>query len=414
MTGLWPHTTGCLYNGMHLPKDLKCLPEMIGDNDYRFAYFGKWHLGDEVTAQHGFQEWSSIHFAMEPNPGTGKRELVLSDYEKFLIANNQKPDRSNGGFSPRFASNLPIELSKPHFLQEKACDYLKRHQRDPFVLYVAFHEPHPPYNGPLNNVHPLNQLALDATADHTFEADLPLRYRALQAKWRLVYGKTPEKRLNIKGNYLGLVTEVDQSIGVVLSTLEQLGLADNTIVMHAADHGDMMTAHGLFGKGVMFEEAARIPWLVRLPGQTKSFFIPQPVSTINFLPTILDLLGKPPHSQCAGKSLAPLIRGENVTPENVFSEWHPSRRRDDPPKHMGLFERFTAKQAMAEKTRAIISPDGWKLCRRDADVNELYNLKADPGELQNLYSHSASQEVVRRLTDDIHRWQERVGDKVKV
>jgi arylsulfatase A-like enzyme len=388
---------------------------MMRDGKYHHAYFGKWHLGDEVVPQHGFQEWSSIHFSLMADPATGQREAILSDYEKFLIANNQKPDRDRGRvFSPRFESNLPIELSKPRFLQERACDYLRRHQQEPFVLFVAFFEPHPPYNGPLNNSHPLDQLSLDATADQTFGSDLPLRYRALQAKWHEVYGKTREKRLSIKGNYLGLVTEVDQSIGAILATLEQLDLTDKTIVMHAADHGDMMTAHGLFGKSVMFEEAARIPWLVHLPGQSKSLSISQPVSTIDFVPTILDLLGQPPHPQCVGKSLAPLIHGENVAPENVFSEWHPSRRREDPPKHMGFLERFTAKQAMAETTRAVISPDGWKLCRRDADVNELYNLKADPGELLNLYSHSANQEVVHRLSDDLHRWQERLGDKAKV
>jgi arylsulfatase A-like enzyme len=415
MTGAWPHVTGCLYNGTRLPKDLKCLPEMMGANEYHFGYSGKWHLGYEVTPQHGFQEWTSIHFSNEINPATGAREETLSDYEKFLIANNQKPDRRDGRvFSPRFESDLPIELSKPRFLQEKACDYLSRHQHEPFVLYVAFFEPHPPYNGPLNNAHPLDQLNLDATADQTFGSDLPLRYRALQSKWHEVYGRAREKRLSIKGNYLGLVTEIDQSIGVILARLEQLGLAENTIVMHAADHGDMMTAHGLFGKSVMFEEATRIPWMVRLPGQTRQLAVSQPVSTIDFVPTILDLLGQPPHSQCAGKSLVPLIRGENVPPANVFVEWHPSRRREDPPKHMGLFERFTARQAMAEITRAVISPDGWKLCRRDADVNELYNLKSDPTESQNLYAHSAGQEVVRRLTDDIHRWQERVGDKAKV
>lgn len=415
MTGVWPHTTGCLFNGVHLPKHFNCLPEMMADADYHFGYLGKWHLGEEVNAQHGFQEWASIHFANEMDPTTGQREVVLSDYERFLLENHQQPDKRNGrSFSPRFASNLPIELSKPKFLEGKACDYLKRHQDEPFVLFVAFFEPHPPYNGPLNNAHPADQLALDATADHDFGRDMPARYRALQDKWQKIYGRSREKRVRIKANYLGLVTEIDQSIGAILSTLEQLGLAENTIVMHTADHGDMMSAHGLFGKSVMFEEATRVPWLVRLPGQKSSFSIPQPVSYIDFIPTVLDLMGKPPHPQCVGKTLAPLVRGESMAPGNVFVQWHPSRHREDLPAHTGWLEKYRVKHALAENTRTIVSPDGWKLSLRDADLNELYNLESDPNEMQNLYPGLAGKEIIQRLTGNIHRWQESVADKVKV
>ena len=415
MTGTWPHSNGVLYNGVHLPRNLKCLPEMMGAGDYHFGYLGKWHLGDEVKAQHGFQEWASVHFALEPNPDTGQREVTISDYEKFLIENQQQPDRRNGrGFSPRFASKLPIELSKPRFLETRACDYLTRHQHEPFVLFVAFFEPHPPYNGPLNNAHPADQLHLDASADHDFGSNMPARYRALQDKWQKVYGRAHEKRLRIKANYLGLVTEVDQSIGAVLSKIEQLGLTDNTIVMHAADHGDMMTAHGLFGKSVMFEEATRVPWLVRLPGQQRSFTIPQTVSYIDFLPTVLDLLGKPADPQCAGKSLAPLLHGESMAPGNVFVEWHPSRHREDTPAHTPWFRKYWVKRAMMENTRTVISPDGWKLSLRDADLAELYDLRSDPSELQNLYPSLAGKEIVQRLTGEIHRWQESVGDRLKI
>lgn len=60
MTGLWPHTTGCIKNNIPLPRDVRCLPELLDDSDYRTAYMGKWHLGDEIFAQHGFEEWVSI------------------------------------------------------------------------------------------------------------------------------------------------------------------------------------------------------------------------------------------------------------------------------------------------------------------------------------------------------------------
>ena len=410
MTGTWPHANSCLRNNAPLPQTFSCLPEMIGDSDYRCAYMGKWHLGDEVSAQRGFQDWISIVSAREVDSGTNQRRAVPSDYDKFLLARGLKPDRKSV-FSKKFASKLSLDLSKPKFLENHVCDFLERHRRDPFVLYVSFWEPHPPYNGPLNEEHPRDQIALDSTADHVFGEDMPLRYR-LRQEWARNSGGSREKTLKIKQKYLGLVTEVDRSIGAILSKLEALGLTDDTIIIHTSDHGDMMGAHGLFGKQVLFEEAARVPLLVRLPNQRRNISIAQQVSHIDFVPTVLDLLGKDRHRQCVGNSLAPLLRGESHPEQSVFLQWHPDRER--PKRETHLADTEAVQSALAESTRAVISPDGWKLCLRDRDKNELYNLKADPGEKRNLFNSDASREVITRLTGEIHRWQESIGDNVKV
>ena len=71
-------------------------------------------------------------------------------------------------------------------------------------------------------------------------------------------------------------------------------------------------------------------------------------------------------------------------------------------------------RAMNESTRAAITPDDWKICLRDTDKNELYYLRSDPGELENLYYRAESKEVIARLSGQIHRWQEGVGDTLKV
>ena len=72
------------------------------------------------------------------------------------------------------------------------------------------------------------------------------------------------------------------------------------------------------------------------------------------------------------------------------------------------------KRAVEESTRAIVTPDGWKLCLRDKDLNELYNLKDDPFETSNLYADRQYVSVVSRLGDEIHRWQESANDRLKV
>src|SRR6476660_10412999 len=124
----------------------------------------------------------------------------------------------------------------------------------------------------------------------------------------------------MKQSYLGLVTMVDRSIGGILSCLDRAELLDKTIIIHTSDHGDMLGAHHLFGKEVIFEEAVLVPYLVRLPSRHQGVRVVQPVSNIDFLPTLLDLLGEPKPDQCAGKSLAPLLHGESMAPGNVFIE----------------------------------------------------------------------------------------------
>ena len=235
MTGTWPHTNGCTHNSVPLDRRFQIFPELMEDNDYRTAYMGKWHLGEDGPAYaeasagrpagRGFQQWISTE--------------DHGDYTKFLISNGIAPDKSNGRFSEVAISNLPIELSRPKFLEKHACDFIERHQRDPFILVVAFVEPHSPYNGPLNEEHPLDDVELDLTATLPESEDIPLRYR-LMREWQqaealldrerlpiqLFFGITPDEYRSIKQRYLGLVTLVDQSIGAILGCLERCGLTE--------------------------------------------------------------------------------------------------------------------------------------------------------------------------------------------
>jgi arylsulfatase A-like enzyme len=381
------------------------------DRDYRAAYIGKWHLGDEGPAGRGFNEWIS----------TDDR----GDYTEFLISKGITPDKQNGRFSEVAISNLPVELSRPKFLESNACEFIEKNRDSPFILVVGFVEPHSPYNGPLNDEHPFDQIELDETAILSESEDIPLRYR-LMREWQqaeavldrerlstqLFFGVTFEEYRSIKQRYLGLVTLVDQSIGAILACLERCGLSEHTIVVHTSDHGDSLGAHHLFGKETMFEEATRVPFLVRLPGQTRGKTIQQPISHIDFVPTLLDLLGQPKHPQCAGESLLPLINEDAATSRNVFVEWAPNRTKIK--KGTKLARRRLIKRAVEESTRTIVTSDGWKLCLRDKDSNELYNLKDDPFERRNLYEDRQYASVVSRLTGEIYRWQESANDKLKL
>lgn len=415
LTGLWPHQNGCTHNNLRLEAGHRCFPELLGRADYRTGYMGKWHLGDEVFPQHGFQEWISIEDLYQKQFGEGRDRAALSDYSKFLSSRGLKPDGPGGAFSRKFASNLPIELGKPRFLEQHARDFIARHKEEPFILFVSFLEPHMPYHGPLDAEHSPEEIDFEPSVAHAFGADLPLRYRLRQEQQQKEYGRTPEEFRVTKRKYHGLVTQIDRSIGGILQQLERSGVAENTIVVHTSDHGDMMGAHGLFEKEVMFEEAARVPYLVRLPGQRRAARVTQPVSHIDFVPTLLDLMGAPAAAaDCAGRSRAPLLRGETMPPETVFMEWSPpgNPNKAGMKKPSALATRDELLQAVDESTRAAVSPDGWKLCLRDRDVSELYHLASDPYEMRNLIRDPAHDRMRGRLTDEIVAWQGRTNDKL--
>jgi len=398
MTGLWPHTNGCTENNIPLPRDIRCLPELVNDPDYRTAYMGKWHLGDEIFAQHGFEEWVSIEDGYTNYYGKERDRNKRSDYHHFLIDKGYKPDRSTK-FSRSFAARRPIEHCKPSFLQMKVCEFLRRHRSEPFILYINFLEPHMPFFGPLDNEHNPDDVDLPANFSDPLEDNEPLYYRRKREQCIKKYGSAEKDIRGLIARYWGLVTQVDRSVGAILRMLENLGLAENTIVVYTSDHGDMMGSHHMVEKGVMYEEAVKIPWLIRIP-QMKGIgrLIKNCVSQIDMVPTLLELLAAKSTNSLPGQSLVPHITGSKIDQKDVFIEWNPSSK----------------KRLEQLYTRTIISPDGWKLCLSDADKCQLFNLKEDPGETTNLFDSGRYGDIISRLRNKIYKWQETVGDKAKV
>ena len=412
MTGLWPHTSGCTTNNVPLPDDVPCLNEILADADYRTGYMGKWHLGDEIFAQHGFQQWVSIEDNYIKHYRQGRDRAARSSYHHFLVEKGYKPNAKNV-FTRDFAARRPLEHCKPKFLEQEACKFLHRHRDQPLILCVNFLEPHMPFFGPLDNEHDPERIDLPANFDDPLEENEPLRYRLLRESYRAQYPDEAAWRRLI-ARYWGLVTQVDRSVGAILRTLAKLGLEENTIVAYTSDHGDMMGSHKLLAKTVMYEESTRIPWLMRIPGPgAPRKVIDDPVSQIDLVPTLLDLMGAGRNDRLPGHSLARLIEGRAPAEDHVFIQWNPGAGFRTPRK-----VDFATKEEIArvarESTRTVVSPDRWKLCLSDLDKSQLFNLAADPHETTNLIDRSEHRDVVRRLTAKIHKWQASVDDEVEV
>lgn len=399
LTGQWPHANGCLNNNIALKRETPCLPELLAEPAYRTAYMGKWHLGDEVFAQHGFTEWISMEDGYDSYFSTDRPRDARSSYHHFLLEQGYKPDSGKGTrFSRDFAVRRKPEHCKPAFLAREASRFIRQTAAEPWLLHVNFLEPHMPFFGPYNDLHTAEETPVPANYPGDQVEREPERYRRTRSA-QLARGteghdlKTREGWQRLNRNYAGLCTQVDEAVGRILWTLEATGQAENTIIVFTSDHGEMMGSHSLFGKSVMYEEAVRVPLLLRVPfRKQRPMLVRQPVSHISLVPTLLELLGRKPPENLPGRSLLPLIENRHQRQEDVFIEWH------------------TPPDGPAERT--IVTPDGWKLVLSDKDNSLLFNRLKDPLELRNLYYDSSHAQTVRSLRSRIAAWQARVGDSM--
>ena len=426
LTGLWPHTTGCTRNNIPLPPEMACLPEMLVHDGYATAYHGKWHLGDELFAQHGFDEWISIEDGYNRWFSEGMDRNTRSSYYHFLIEQGLTP-QSGITFSRGEAARLPEELGKPAFLARQASRFIRENRTRPFCLFVNFLEPHMPFFGPRDTQHDPGSVTLPGNFNHPPDETQPLRARITQrAYFENGFGDNPLKTeadwRRLIANYWGLCSLVDTHTGTILNTLEECGLAGNTIVVYTSDHGDMMGSHRLLAKGVMFEEAARVPLLVRLPGQTEGRRVREPVSQIDLVPTLLDLMGERVTNHLAGESLASLLTGSGAPRRNldVMIEWNGptapngsmvrDRKRPEWEHEYGSPEEVD--RALADSVRTVVTPEGWKFNYSAGGEHELYNLNDDPYELRNLARNSAHRGRMQELSVRIRRWQDETEDSL--
>lgn len=243
----------------------------------------------------------------------------------------------------------------------------------PLLLWVHYFDPHDPYVPfpPWLARHP----APAAPGGETFPARLTMR----EMKSRF---PRPDAELAraIRPFYDGEVNRVDR---LVEALWRDLGLSDDTLFVFTADHGEEIADHGALGHShSLYEELVRVPLLFHWPrGLPAGVRIETPVSSVDLLPTLLDLIGAESLPALPGRSLAPLWRRTDVAPRPVFLELSPPK-----------------------PYRLAVVDGSWKLIVDPGDRNaaELYELTSDPGETRNLAA--AETERLRAMKDKLRAW----------
>jgi len=286
-----------------------------------------------------------------------------------------KPDAAKGSQAESYGRlEVPAEHSHAAYTAKEGIAALDRLKGGPFTLTISIDPPHPPMivSEPYYSMYPPQGIPAPASISDP-RTNSPYADRPGEG----VLYRQPQLIKQMTSIYYGMVREVDDWIGKILQRVDDLGLADNTLIIFTSDHGEMLGDHGMHGKFVFYEGSVHVPLLMRLPGAIKpGTVIKAPASHIDLFPTILDYCGKT-GNESEGRSLRPLIDGIDPRTNRVaVSEWPASR------------------------IPGFMICDGrWKLLYGRAanapSLDALYDLQTDPQELNNLIGKNPQREQSR-------------------
>ncbi len=390
LTGQYAHTHKVVDNFAPLTPGLRFFPQYLQKAGYKTAFLGKWHMGNTDDApQPGFDYWLSFK-------GQG-------DYYNPTF-------NINGKRVAYTDSSNTTDLLTTYALQwMSSLDHKK-----PFCLYLSHKAVHAMFEPTKRHRNQYSQMPINYPASMYLTAtDSSKRWGSngsgspetgtLKANLGGIPNWVKQQRYSWHGvdymyhgqmdfnqfyhRYAETLLGVDDSVGQVLHWLEVNGLDQNTLVVYMGDNGFSFGERGLIDKRHMYEESMRVPMLVRCPAlikpQTK---LTQVVQNIDIAPMLLDYAGLPKPTQMQGNSFLPLLKGQTIPwRDRAFYEYYWETDFPQTPTMFGL---------RTSQYKYIFNYGVW-------DTNELYDLRADPDEVNNLIKSPAHQEIARQLRSDM-------------
>ena len=388
-TGVLPHTHG-LMNNTHTPdalarnlsRDHATVAELLRKEGYATAYVGKWHLGmDDGPLDRGFD---TVRLD-DGDPGAGHGpwmqavgQLPSTVFSRFAPVGDAQqarfPRRPRALYS---STPVPNEIVPASLIEGEAVQLVSdlAGAEEPFFLVVSYLEPHWPHvlPEPFASMYDPNEIQPWPNFHDDFVGK-PGANRANMEKFG-VAELTWEDWAPVVAAYLGATSMVDESIGRLLEVLERSGAAPDSYVIATTDHGDLSGSHRQFNKGtVMYEEVYRIPLVIRGPGIQPTSH-DRLVCLTDLMPTFLELAGEPVDDSLDGRSLVAALRGDDevLWRDALLCEFHGDE--------FGLY------------SQRMVRWKNFKLVYNPNDLRELYDLEADPAEMNNLAYDATYAEV---------------------
>ena len=360
LTGKYPHKTGMLANDLRLRESETTLAELLRQAGYRTGFIGKWHL-DGGKREPGYVP-----------PGERRQGF------DFWAAN----ECSHAHFNNKYFRDGPAPILLGKFEAEGwtdlAMEFLRGQQDkddQPFFLMVAMGPPHDPYGAP---------------AEYMRIYD-PNKIR-MRPNW--VEGVKGGGRQEIAA-YYAAITAIDDQVGRLMQALQELSLADDTIVLFTSDHGDMLGSHGQRLKRKPWEESIRVPGILRYPRRAPGGRQLDTILThVDLAPTLLGLCGAQVPAAMQGRDLSRLVLGQKQTePDSAFFQIFVPYQGDGTPwPWRGV------------RTRRYM------YARTEKEPWVLYDLEQDPDELKNLAQDPAAAPVRAEMEKRLAGLMRRTGD----
>ncbi len=395
--GVWNNVDASNTLSYGLYDNVRLFSEDLKDSGYNMYFSGKWHISHEVGPdQYGFELiHHTAQYKKHENLPSSRGWNVYSRVPTDDL--DSKKDEEGRIVRPGYKRYVQYGVSETPYrdidVVDAAVEKLKTiDDSEPFFMFVGPLGPHDPYKAPQRclDMYNIDDIKLPENFDDPM-TDKPNLYRRTANRYAQL---TPEEHRESLRHYLAFCTYEDELFGMLLDTLKERDLLDNTYVIFLSDHGDYAGEHGLWSKGLpCFRGAYHICSTIGFGGlkercRTDSHL----VSLADWAPTILELAGVTPKQPMSGRSLAPLIQNA-----------------PDPAWRDTMFTQTNGNEIYGIQ-RGVFD-NKWKYVFNAFDFDELYDLENDPHELHNLAEDPKYADILREMCLKMWRFAKEHSDR---
>ena len=369
VSGQYGSQTDTLRNCAYIPEGTRTLAASLNDGGYRTSWVGKWHLGDKGNI---------------PIPPE-----LRADFTDFIGYQCYNDFLHSVKFYDEEGTEHIYDQHRTDVTTDIAIERLGEIRDEPFAMFVSYQNPHYPEQPAWRYEQMYQDVALTRrpnasdvepyTKTQSPPSPKPQENDPLYQK----YGGDLDAYLK---QYYAMVTQLDANVGRTLDTLDELGIADSTVVIFTSDHGDMQGSHGAVNKGLPWEESSRIPLVVRVPNGVSQSIIDDVVSGVDFFPTCLDY---------AGCDAEPSVEGNSFSERTIDAAADPMIRP--------IYSEMQSWCMIREQNHKLVAN------KEPFQTTHLFDLDSDPYELNNLLDNAECTDIQGRLLVKLESWFQRVS-----